>query len=388
MKVAMLATTGDRCGIAAYSRALVGALRDLPDVDIEVIPISEGKQPREHYVAQAERFNSAEVDVVHIQHEHSFWGSIMPGGSAYWDLRYLIQKPVVLTAHTTYTAAEMLKVKIERRPHKWLGKQILLRNHGWVDSVEIAPFTTAITIVHTDAARKALIARGAKPGYVHIVPTGIPAPFPAPTGGQVFRGKFHLERRRLLTIFGYIAPNKGYELALGALAGLPQDVTLVVAGGARNVDMEPYLAQLEAAIRAAGLENRVLITGYLSDTDAAEAMEAAEIVLVPHTQATGSYSVTLPLTHGRPILASNLDCFREISERIDCIELFPAGDLDAYRTRLESLLNDPGRRDTLASNAKKYAARFSWPKVAALTRSVYQHAIEVYNSGPHHHSKS
>jgi len=275
MKVAMVTTTGERCGIAAYSRALVDALCALPNTDVEIVPITEGKQPTEHYVAQAERLNAPDVDVVHIQHEHSFWGGILPRTTGYWELRYLIHKPVVLTAHTTYSAAEMLRINTERRPHKWLGKKILLRNRDWVDSVEIAPFTTAITIVHTAAARNALIARDAKPGYVYIVPTGIPAPAAAPTGGRAFRERFGLDGKRAVTIFGYVAPNKGYELSLSILPSLPQDVTLVIAGGARTQQMKPYETEVRARIEAAGLAKRVVLTGYLSDGEVAEAMEAA-----------------------------------------------------------------------------------------------------------------
>ncbi|HZO87669.1 MAG TPA: glycosyltransferase [Chthonomonadaceae bacterium] len=378
MKVAMLTTVGERCGIAAYTRALVEGLRTLPEMEVEVVSITEGKQPTEHYVAQAQRLNASDVDVVHIQHEHSFWGGILPGASAFWEMRYLIQKPVVLTAHTTYSLAEMLKIKTERRPHKWLAKRLLLLNKAYRDSVDIAPFTTAITIVHTAAARNELITRGAKPQYVFIVPTGIPAPLPAPTGGQAFRERFGLQGRRLVTLFGYIAYNKGYELTLDILPALPEDVTFVIAGGARNADMEPYAAQLQQRIARSELAERVVVTGFLTDAEVAEAMEASEIVLVPHTQATGSYSVAIPLAHGRPILASDLDCFREIAARVDCLELFRAGDVEDYRAKLQALLDNPARREQLAAGARKYAARYSWPRVAAQTRNVYQTAIQVY----------
>jgi glycosyltransferase involved in cell wall biosynthesis len=383
MKVAMLTTVGERCGIAAYTRALVAGLKTLPDLEVVVVPITEGRQPTAHYREQAERLNAPDIDVVHIQHEHSFWGGILPKASAFWEMRYLILKPVVLTAHTTYTLAEMLRLKTERRPHKWLAKQMLVRNKGYRESVEIAPFMTALTIVHTTAARKELIARGAKPGFVYVVPTGIPAPLPAPTGGQAFREKFGLAGRRLITLFGYVSFNKGYELTLEILPSLPKDVTFVIAGGPRNADMEPYAAQLRERIAQAGLSERVVMTGFLDDTEVAEAMAASEIVLVPHTEATGSYSVTIPLTHGKPIVASDLDCFREISERVDCVQLFRAGDVGDYREKLAALLDDPARREQLASAAKKYAERFSWPRVAALTRDVYKAAIEVYKE-PHH----
>ena len=111
MKVAMLTTVGDRCGIAAYSRDLTAGLQGL--VDLEVEPIEVGKQPVEHYEDQAGRLNSA--DVIHIQHEHSFWGGILPGQSAFWTLRYLLQKPVVITAHTTTSLADLQRVKQERK---------------------------------------------------------------------------------------------------------------------------------------------------------------------------------------------------------------------------------------------------------------------------------
>jgi glycosyltransferase involved in cell wall biosynthesis len=188
----------------------------------------------------------------------------------------------------------------------------------------------------------------------------------------------------LITLFGYITPNKGYELTLDLLPALPSDVTFVIAGGTRAADMEPYRALLEARIAASALQNHVVITDYLTDEEVAEAMVASEIVLVPHTQATGSYSVTLPLAHGRPILASDLDCFREIAARIDCVELFRAADATDYRIKLLSLLDNAPRRAVLAGNASRYAQRFSWPKVAVLTRKVYSNAIDVYTSRSHH----
>jgi glycosyltransferase involved in cell wall biosynthesis len=402
MKIGMVTTTGPRCGIAAYTRELTAALQSLPDTAVEVVPITEGRQPSELYRAQAERLNAPDIDVVHIQHEHSFWGSILPPmsdvktllqlalrlrqtspSSAYWEFRYLLQKPVVLTAHTTYTLAEMLNVATETRPHRRLIKQLLLANAPYRESVEIAPFVTAATIVHTEAARQALIARGAKPQFVTVVPAGLPAPVPALTGGQAFIERFGLQGRRLLTIFGYIAYNKGYELTLDILPSLPEDVTLVIAGGTRTAEMEPYAAKLREAIAGSGLAQRVVITGYLEETDVAEAMAASDLILVPHTVATGSYSVTIPLTHGKPILASDLDCFLEIAQKVDCLELFRAGDAADYREKLCRLLADPARQEVLAANARKYAERFCWPRVAARARQVYQSAIEIYRRGHH-----
>src|ERR1700682_3418130 len=105
MNVAVLASTGNACGIAAYTRDLVDALEGLAEVSFE--PIEIGKQSEEHYREQADRLNRA--DVIHVQHEHSFWGGVLPGHSSFWVLRYLLNKPVVITAHTTSSLAELLR---------------------------------------------------------------------------------------------------------------------------------------------------------------------------------------------------------------------------------------------------------------------------------------
>ncbi|HEV2471467.1 MAG TPA: glycosyltransferase, partial [Chthonomonadales bacterium] len=383
LKIAMITSVGDRCGIAAYTRELITALRALPDTEVEVVPVKEGKQPREHYVDQADMLNAPDVDVVHIQHEHSFWGGVLPRTSAFWEMRYLIQKPVVLTAHTTYSLAELLRLSTERRPHKWLVKKLLTLNRAYRESVDTAPFATAMTIVHTAAARKSLIERGINDKFVTIVPTGIPEPHAAPTGGASFKKKWGLQNKRVVTLFGYIDRNKGYELTLQVLANQPEDVAFVIAGGARNEAMEPYRRQVEAAIAGSRLQDRVTVTGYLTEQEVAEAMEASDIVVAPHTFATGSYSVTLPLSHGRPVLASDVDCFKEISARIDCIELFRCGNAGDYSAKLAGLLANEERRGLLSANAVRYACRFSWPKVAGLTRDVYKSAIQVYSRRRH-----
>ncbi len=378
----MLCTTGERCGIAAYTAELIQSLCALPDTEVVVVPITPGRQPIEHYREQAALLNDPAIDVVHIQHEHSFWGGILPRASAYWELRYLLQKPVILTAHTTYSLAQMLRVSEERRPHKLLVKRLLLLSRSYRESIDTAPFITAFTIVHTAAARRELIARGVDANFVTIVPTGMPAARPVSDGGASFRERFGLESRRLITIFGYVTPTKGYELAFEALPGLPEDVTLVIAGGARADDMAAY--ELSLRERAAGA-GRTVVTGHLTDDEVAGAMETSEIVIAPHTQATGSYSIALPIAHGRPILASDMDCFQEMAARLPCLALFRAGDAADLAAKLAELLKDPARQAALSAGARRYAERFSWPGVAGLTRKVYISAIAVYAAGHHPH---
>ncbi len=372
MKVAMLTTTRERCGIAAYSRTLVEVLREFVEVEIE--PIEEGKRAAGYHRAQADRLNRA--DVVHIQHEHSFWGGALPDQTSYWTLRSMIEKPLVVTAHTTFSLEEILQVKKDFRPLHRLAKELLLRRRGYRESVDIAPFATGEEcIVHTEAGRRALIGRGADPERVHTIPAGVPEPVPASTGGAAIRERFGLSGKRILSIFGFISTNKGYELTLRILPELPRDVVLVVAGGPRTPACEPYAQSLKDRVRKMGLKDRVVITGYLSEKDIAEMMMASEIVLAPHTYATGSYSVAFPLAYGRPVITSNQDCFREIHGHVPCLQLFPSGDAARFAACLKALLNDPAKRRELSELALRYAAQHPWRDVARRTAAIYEKAI-------------
>ena len=385
LKVAMYTTIGDHCGIAVYTRDLTSALCALPDVEIVTVPITEGKQDLAHYTEIAERLNAPDIDLIHLQHEHSFWGNVMPNGSAFWEMRYLLKKPLVLTAHTTYSLAQMLRVKKEKRiPHR-LAKEILIRRKSYRDSVEIAPFATALTIVHTEAARHELIGRGAKPNYVAVIPAGI-LPVTQTGDAERFLSRYGLQKDDqkplILTIFGYTAPNKGYEPTLDVLKTLARNVHLVIAGGARNSEMQPYLDRLTEHIEADNdLSKRVTITGFLADSEIADVMAATDLVLVPHTEATGSYSVTVPLAYGKPILASDQDCFVEINTRKPCLKIFKSGDREDFARQLADLLAQPEARNTLATQAREYARKYDWNFSARLTQNVYFRAIELFSPG-------
>ncbi|MBC7527035.1 MAG: glycosyltransferase [Chthonomonadaceae bacterium] len=169
MKVAMYAPVGENSEIATYSENLTIALQKLPFLEVVTVPILVGKQSLAHYVEVAEKLNSDDIDLIHLQHEPYFWGEITPDGSAFWQMRYLLKKPLVLTAHNTSSLAEMLRKKEKRTPLERLHAEWLIRKKAYRDSVEIAPYATALTIVHSEAERDVLLSRGAKPNYVAII---------------------------------------------------------------------------------------------------------------------------------------------------------------------------------------------------------------------------
>lgn len=390
MRIGMLTTWRIRCGIAAYTEALVDALVREAGVEVEVVPITPGLRPDAEYADQARKLNAC--DVVHVQHEYSFWGGFVPGQNRFFRVAARIERPRVLTAHTTSPLEKLIVLpevpagargkELARVLYRRLRMRVVLpflrRWRPYRREVEVAPFAWADrVIVHTHAAELALSHRGVPPSRISVIPAGVPRAAEVHDGGAAFRRQFAVPAGRVISVFGYITPFKGYELVLEALRRLPPDVVFVIAGGARIPSDEAYVRHLKERIGALGLGHRVVITGFLSDEQAAEAMAASDLVLLPHTVATGSYSVTLPLSHGKPMVASDLDCFAELARSAACVDLFRAGDAAHLAERVEAVLEDHRYRERLAAAAAAYAEANSWARVAMRTADVYrrlQHA--------------
>jgi glycosyltransferase involved in cell wall biosynthesis len=377
MKVAMWTSWQTRCGIAAYSAALVRELEALGH-QVEIVPVPYTERDPAAAEDRVRRSNAA--DLVHIQHEYTFFGGIAPGASSLPAYLSRLTVPRVVTGHTVFTARELLRVDQETRPRQRLAKRLLSALPLYRASVERAPFAgAAAVIVHTEAARQRLQRWRIPEERLHVQPAGIP--LPAAAGGSpeevaAFRTRHQIPEGRVVALFGYVTADKGYELVLEAMTRLPPGFSFLIAGGSRTEHEQPYMAALQAEIRRRNLEARVRISGFLEEAEIRSAMTLADLVVVPHLAANGSYSVMFALGHGRPVLAADLPCFREIAENHQCAELFPAGDAEQLGAALGRLLASYGTRTRLAEHARAFAAERSWKVVAERTAAIYTAARE------------
>ena len=106
--------------------------------------------------------------------------------------------------------------------------------------------------------------------------------------------------------FGLIRPYKGLSVLLEAMALLPEEHMLVVAGECYG-SWEPY-AQ---TIRQHGLEERVMLhTSFVDDKDVPVYFSAADDVVLPYTHASQSGVTAVALHHERRVIASKLETCR------------------------------------------------------------------------------
>jgi glycosyltransferase involved in cell wall biosynthesis len=164
--------------------------------------------------------------------------------------------------------------------------------------------------------------------------------------------------------FGFLAPYKGLEAALGAARLAGEDVELVIAGGEHpRLAGDGYADGLRAAAPA-----NARFVGYVADADVARWFAAADVALLPYPQPFASSGpLALALAHGTPVLLSEA-----LARTVGAPEeLSVSTDPAAIAGRLDVLARDAGERGRLQAAASTLAAGRSWPEVARRHLDLY-----------------
>lgn len=113
-----------------------------------------------------------------------------------------------------------------------------------------------------------------------------------------------LEGRFVITVLGFVDPRKNCEMAIRALVYLPETYVLVLAGKPllRPANYGEYLLGIAAKL---GLEKRVRITGYLSDSDQALHIGATDLALCVFKSVSASGTLSTWIAHEKPVLISD-----------------------------------------------------------------------------------
>jgi len=370
--VSMLAPTRERCGIGDYSRLLVGALESLPAISaVKVVSTPEGAaragsltalqrylSDEQRYYALGEQLNSA--DIAHIQHQYFFFGGVAPHKNHFAAVLKAVRVPIVLQVHEIADGGSV----------GW--KRALIEHTNRRNFVH--PAIRQI-VVHTQADAERLRRIGVPDSQLTVLPLAVPpaSPFADRDAGRDALG---LAGKRVLLMFGFLSVKKGHLLALEALKMLPEDVVLLLAGERHPDDASDYVVRLKEAVAAHGLEKRVQITGYLPAEQVPRVMAAADLALAPFLESSGSASLAHLLAYGLPVLASDIPPHRELlAANPGSLALFPAGNVEAMRQQIETLLGNVSLRRALHEGATRFCAAHSFTRIAQDILAIYRRGM-------------
>ena len=184
----------------------------------------------------------------------------------------------------------------------------------------------------------------------------------------------------VVLLFGTMAPYKGIDLAIEAMARLRESragrppAHLVVAGfPLPGFDLAAHRRRAEEL----GVAERVrFVPEYVPSGEVAAWMELAAVVVLPYRQIFQSGVLPAAQTFGRPVIVAAVGALPEAVEDGRTGLVVPPGDAGALAAALDRLLGDPELAARLGRAAAEAAReRFAWRRVADDLLAVHRAAI-------------
>jgi glycosyltransferase involved in cell wall biosynthesis len=170
-------------------------------------------------------------------------------------------------------------------------------------------------------------------------------------------------------------PMKGVATLLEAFAKLrtERDVELLL------VSRPKPGGETERLVDRLAIADAVRFVGGLSDVELAAVVGSAEVACVPSLYEGFSLPTVEAMACETPLVVSRTGAIPEVvGPDGECADLVTPGDVGELTSALESLLDDPDRRERMGRAGRQRAlTRYSWRVVAEATADAYQRAIDA-----------
>ena len=204
------------------------------------------------------------------------------------------------------------------------------------------------TPVHLETSYRspALLPRGVVIGY----------PFdrtrlPAPTGKSAVAAKVRAlaGKRKVALSIGRLVPYKGFDVMIEAAKAFDGKLVSVIVGGG------PLLEELQARIEAAGVQDRVMLTGPIDDAALADLLDIAHMGCMPSVTAAEMYGVAQveAMAFGKPVVSTRLarSGVSYVNKHDITGLVVEPGDVDGLAEALKRLVDDAALYRRLAAGA-------------------------------------
>ena len=257
------------------------------------------------------------------------------------------------------------------------------RHQGWVDkppqsgihALEGQMANDADSLIACSQYMRGHVGRvfGVQRSKITVIPNGVDpaelAPMATDTDGDELRARFAAPDELLVLLVGRLVYEKGFHLALDALAPIIRrrgKVRFVVAG---TGSAEQELKRQAKSLRLGRVGT---FLGWVGDDMLHSLYRAADLCIVPSIYEPFGIVALEAMASGCLCIVADTGGLREVVPGDETVGLrFPARDADALRVLLERVLEDDSERFRLVAEAREHVLTFDWTQVARQTRSVY-----------------
>jgi glycosyltransferase involved in cell wall biosynthesis len=153
-----------------------------------------------------------------------------------------------------------------------------------------------------------------------------------------------------------------------------QDLHLVIVGQKSNKPTLQDDAIFEIVAASSILKERVVFTGYLSDSETATLYKHAALYVFPSVNEGFGIPILEAFAHKVPVLASNNSCLPEVAG--NAAITFDPYNAVALSTLMADTLNDPTLIQSLQQRGTDRLTHFSWKKTLDALEAVFERSID------------
>jgi len=224
---------------------------------------------------------------------------------------------------------------------------------------------------------------GADPSRIAVIPCGVDTNLFLPGDQAAARAALGLDDQPRLLYVGRLAPIKGLETLLDAMARLRASGTpvhLSIVGGDADEPLNGHEGALRARLARLDLGGTVTFVGAQPQERLRAWYVAADATVLPsHYESFGMVALEA-MACGIPVVASRVGGLQTTVRDGVTGLLAPESDPVALAGALDRLLGDPDLRFRLGREGVQWAARHRWPCIAEAVCREYAALVERASS--------
>jgi glycosyltransferase involved in cell wall biosynthesis len=360
-------------GSGQYSRALIDALRVLPDLDLTILsPAPLSSEPDAVVVPPPRACASERLRKVWWEQR----GVGMAAERAGMDLVHIpyFAAPLRREIPSIVTVHDVIPLLFPA----YAGGRAM---RAYLRLVSAGTRRATQVIADSDCSRRdAIRLLGLDPRRVTAIPLAVGGAFGPERDDDMIaavRERFGLRGKRVIFNVAGLDVRKNVATLLRAFArirgGIGDDIRLVVGGSAHgNAALYPDPAPLA---RELGIADVVVFPGAITDKEKVAFYHLADCYAAPSIYEGFGLTPLEAMACGTPVVAADASCTPEVVG--DAALLVAPDDVAGFGVVMQRVLTDADLARDLRERGPRRAAQFTWERTAAATYGVYQRAISA-----------